>query len=65
MPLTSVTSNTDLQFDLDRLDNWVPQWGMSKVIRLPWACPSTKIYVMFCTSDQTILDMSTCLETIA
>ena len=27
-PLTSVTSHTDLQSDLDRLDKWAAQWGM-------------------------------------
>ena len=29
MPLTSVTSHTDLQSNFDRLDKWDTQWGMS------------------------------------
>ena len=29
MPLTSVTSHTDLESDLDRLDKWATQWGVS------------------------------------
>ena len=29
MPLTSVTSHTNSQSDLDRLDKWAIQWGMS------------------------------------
>ena len=29
MPLTSVTSHPDLQSDLDSLDKWATQWGMS------------------------------------
>ena len=29
MPLTSIISHTDFQSDLDRLDKWATQWGMS------------------------------------
>ena len=29
MPLNSVTSYTDLQSDLDRLDKWATQWAMA------------------------------------
>ena len=52
MPLTSVTSDTDLQSDLDRSDKWAIQWDMS----------FKKINVM--SSDFITLDMSICLDSI-